>query len=165
MPKKRKFLLRTVLVVTEGYTDKAFAEHLKSLYITRGCGVSVKIRNAKGKGADNVMSTALGVKEGYDRVVCFFDDDLPLKKVLRNKAERQKFVLIASSPCLEGLFLNILEMKVPGICHACKRSFSPIIDGADGKEASSYASIFSKDILEKRRLKIPVLDKLICAFE
>lgn len=161
MPKNRKIALRTVLIVTEGYTDKAFTDHLRSLYVTRGCGVSAKVRNAKGKGADNVVGTALGVREGFDRVVCLFDADLPLKKVLRDKAKRQRFALVATSPCIEGLFLDILEKPVPETCHECKQHFSPIIGAADFKDASSYAPIFTKEILENRRSKIPALNQLL----
>ncbi len=161
MPRKRKIALRTVLIVTEGYTDKAFAVHLKSLYVTRGCGVSVRVRNAKGKGANNVIVTALGVREGFDRVVCLFDEDVPLKKTLRDKATRQQFALVAASPCIEGLFLDILEKPVQKTCHDCKQHFSPIIGTADSKNAASYAPIFTKEVLENRRTKIPVLDRLL----
>lgn len=165
MPKKRKIALRTVLIVTEGYTDKAFADHLKSLYVTRGCGISVRVRNAKGKGADNVVGTALGVREGFDRVLCLFDADLALKKSLRDKARRQQFTLVASSPCIEGLFLDILGKPVPATCHDCKQLFSQIIGIADFKDAASYAPIFTKEILENRRTKIPVLNALLSTLE
>lgn len=165
MPKKQKIALRTVLIVVEGYTDKAFADHLKSLYVTRGCGVSVRVRNAKGKGADNVVGTALGVREGFDRVVCLFDADLPLKKTLRDKARCQRFALVATSPCIEGLFLDILEKPVPDTCHECKQRFSPIIGTADFKDAASYAPVFTKEILENRRTAIPALNKLLGMLE
>ena len=49
----------TVLIVGEGDTEKAFLDYLKSLYVTRGCGVSVTIRNAHGKGPINVVDTAI----------------------------------------------------------------------------------------------------------
>ena len=43
MMKPKPFARHTVLLVGEGKTECAFLKHLKSMYISRGCGVAVKI--------------------------------------------------------------------------------------------------------------------------
>ena len=42
---------RTLLIVGEGRHEEAFLNHVKQLYAPRGCGLSVTIKNARGKGA------------------------------------------------------------------------------------------------------------------
>gem|GEM_PF-2578925 len=43
---------RTLLIVGEGRHEEAFLNHLKQLYVPRGCGLSVTIKNARGKGRE-----------------------------------------------------------------------------------------------------------------
>lgn len=42
---------RTVLLVGEGDAEVQFMQHLKGMYVQRGSGVVVTIKNARGKGA------------------------------------------------------------------------------------------------------------------
>lgn len=69
----------TVLIVGEGDTEKAFLDHLKLHYVTRGCGVSVTTRNAHGKGPENVVDVAIKHARGadYSIVAVLMDTDLP----------------------------------------------------------------------------------------
>ncbi len=56
---KRHAIRTTVLLVGEGDAEVEFLKHLKSLYVPRGMPVHVKIFNAYGKGAANVVSVAI----------------------------------------------------------------------------------------------------------
>ena len=47
---------RTLLIVGEGRHEEAFLNYLKQLYVPRGCGLSVTIKNARGKGALHVAN-------------------------------------------------------------------------------------------------------------
>ena len=68
--RKRRTAYHTVLVVGEGTTECAFLRHIKTLYNSRGCGVSVTIRNAHGKGPDHVVDYAIRQCRNaeYDRI-------------------------------------------------------------------------------------------------
>ena len=47
---------RTLLIVGEGGAEEAFLKHVKHLYVPRGCGLIVTIKNARGKGAQHVIN-------------------------------------------------------------------------------------------------------------
>lgn len=163
MTKGKKILL-TVLIVAEGFCDKAFVECLKRLYVPRNCGVTAKVKNAKGKGSNNVVKHAITIREGYDIKVAFYDADVTLTHTNRKKATSKNIRLIASKPCLEGLLLKILDKPVLNPCSACKTAFYPLLTGKDPTEPDSY-SIFSKEKLEAKRSDIPELDQLLNALE
>ena len=57
--KARRYEQRTVLLVGEGYAEVAFIEHLKTLYVSRGCGLALTVKNARGKGALHVVDVAI----------------------------------------------------------------------------------------------------------
>ncbi len=69
---------RTLLIVGEGRHEEAFLNHLKKLYVPRGCGLSVTIKNARGKGALHVVSwTARQIANAdYDVVAVLLDTDV-----------------------------------------------------------------------------------------
>lgn len=118
----RRAARHTVLLVGEGTTDWAFLKHIKSLYISRGCGVSATIRNAHGKGPDHVVDYAIRQcrNADYDRVVTLLDTDLPMSAAVRGRARSKKVRVIESTPCIEGLLLKILGEHVPGTSAECK---------------------------------------------
>lgn len=73
----RRQVARTVLVVGEGDAEVLFLQHLKALYVQRGSGVVVTIKNARGKGAANVVDFAARQSRNaaYDLVVALLDTD------------------------------------------------------------------------------------------
>ena len=70
---------RTVLIVGEGYSEVAFLEHLKSLNVERGRGISVKIGNTRGKGPDHVLDNAIRQSNNgaYDAIAVLMDTESP----------------------------------------------------------------------------------------
>jgi len=55
----RRRVARTVLVVGEGDAEVMFLQQLMSLFVVRGSGVVVTIKNARGKGAAHVVDFAV----------------------------------------------------------------------------------------------------------
>lgn len=112
----------TILLVGEGATDSAFLKHIKSLYISRGSGVSAKIRNAHGKGPDHVVDYAVRQcrNSAYDRVVALLDTDLEMSPAVHKRARSKKIQIIGATPCIEGLLLKILGEHVPTTSADCK---------------------------------------------
>jgi hypothetical protein len=51
-------VVRTVLLAGEGDSEVLFLQHLKRIYVQRGSGVVVTIKNARGKGAGHVVDFA-----------------------------------------------------------------------------------------------------------
>lgn len=150
--------------MVEGFADKAFVEHLKSIYNTRGCGVRVKIKNAKGKGSNSVVRQVINEQAAYDSRAAFFDSDIPLTQTLRKRSNQKKISCIQSTPCLEGFLLAILGRRVPRTSKECKTEFAAILDGADPYKKESYG-MFDKPLLEAQRSSLRELDLLLKLLE
>ena len=90
--RKGRAARHTILLVGEGTTDSAFLKHIKSLYISRGCGVCARICNAHGKGPDRVVGYAIRQRQNaaYDRVVTLLDTDLEMSTAARRQARSKK---------------------------------------------------------------------------
>ena len=153
---------KTVLIVGEGFSDTAFLKHLKSIYDSRHSGVRVTIKNAQGKGSNNVIDTAIKTHRrfAYDLVGVLYDIDVPLTPGFARKARTAKLILVETEPCLEGLLLKILKKYVPNSCKDCKSGIRGDLIGNDLTESAAYAG-FTKETLEKSRSSIPDLDRLI----
>ena len=159
---KRRAILRTVLIVGEGACEVAFLNHLKTLFVKRGCGVSVKISNANGKGSAHVVDFAIRQSQNtaYDVVAALLDTDDVWTDALKNDAEENEIKLVPSSPCLEGLLLEILdEFKMDSSQHL-KEKMHPKLSGKK-TEATSYATLFTVELLEERKTKVASLNTLI----
>lgn len=158
----KRTVQETVLVVGEGDTEKAFLDYLKSLYITRGCGVSVTVRNAHGKGPMHVVDTAIRQSKtgDYKVIAVLMDTDLPWTDDVQKLARKHKVYLIGATPCIDGLLLQILDEQVPELSPRCKEVLharlhrKPFV-----KEA--YAQDFPKQLLDEKSLSVPALKKLL----
>lgn len=160
--RKRRTAYHTVLVVGEGTTECAFLRHIKSLYNSRGCGVSVTIRNAHGKGPDHVVDYAIRQCRNaeYDRIVTLLDTDLPMSAAVRKRARSKKVRIIGSIPCIEGLLLKILGEHVPATSGECKQRCGGILPERLTL-SEDYSEHFPKDLLDGRRESIPELGALL----
>ncbi len=154
----------TVLLVGEGKTEEAFLNHLKSLYIYRGCGVAVKILNAGGKGAKYIVDYALRRSRRFasDRLLVLLDTDVLIGSSVRKTAEQNNIQLVESHPCLEGLLLRILNKQVPATSNLCKRSCRSYFNDPL-TEQGSYKNLTRK-FLEQRRKNVPALGQILDSF-
>jgi len=152
----------TVLIVGEGDTEKAFLDHLKMHYVTRGCGVSVATRNAHGKGPENVVDVAIKHARGadYSIVAVLMDTDLPWTPALRKLARAKKICLIGASPCCDGLLLRILGESVPEESNHCKAKLVERM-GRKPVVPEAYRNDFTKALLDGRRDAVEPLGKLL----
>ncbi len=157
---------KTLLAVGEGKADAAFLKYLRGIYCSGRSGVKVTVRDASGKGPSNVIGTAIGALRisSYDKKLCLLDTDLEWTKENKSDAKRKKIELVGSTPCLEGLLLQILGRAVPASSLDCKRQLK-IITGKDMFEAEDYATNFPYAELQNLRADIAELDKLLRLFE
>ena len=163
MPSRvRRAARHTILLVGEGATDWAFLKHIKSLYISRGSGVSAKIRNAHGKGPDHVVDYAIRQcrNAAYERVVTLLDTDLEMSAAVRRRAKSKKIQIIGSTPCIEGLLLKILGKHVPATSADCKARVGDTLQGRLTAQ-EDYQANFTKDLLDERRDDVTELGRLL----
>jgi len=149
-------------MVGEGQTETAFLKHIKFLYLSRGCGVSTKIRNAHGKGPDHVVNCAIKQKQmaAYDWVVVLLDTDLEMSPMARRKAKSNEILVIGSTPCFEGLLLKILGEHVPSTSKQCKAQLGNKLPERLTRQ-EDYQSKFPKELLDARRDDVPELGALL----
>ena len=162
----RRSVSHTVLLVGEGATEQAFLRYIKSLYISRGCGVGVTIRNAHGKGPDHVVDYAIRQcrNAAYDRVVVLLDTDLEMSAAVRRRARTKKVQIIGSTPCIEGLLLAILGEHVPATSTECKQRYGGVLP-VRLVLLEDYSEHFPKNLLDGRRAEVYELDELLdCLF-
>lgn len=121
---------KTLLVVGEGYTEVAFLNYLKHLYCRDKAGVSVTVKNAHGKGPDNIVQTAIREQRRgqYDKVAAVLDTDISWTEKLQKDAREYRVDLIGNSPCIEALFLRLLGQVVPEGTSACKTKITSVLD-------------------------------------
>ncbi len=153
---------RTLLLVGEGYHEEAFLNHVKQLYAPRGCGLSVTIKNAKGKGAKHVVEWTARqiVNAAYDTVAVMLDTDTDWSQALANQAKKKKIQVLASDPCFDALMLRILGMQPVGDAKALKKQLAPYL-GNNPTERQNYSEHFGKACLEAGRKQELSIDTLL----
>ena len=156
----------TVLAVGEGETERAFLQFLKSQYNTRYDGISIKVHYAGGGDPECVIDHAIKLNpKNYNHAFVLLDRDLPCRPKYLKKARIHKLELIWCDPCIEGLFLKILEPAFdPSVKSTaeCKRLFEGKYLGEDEKlDPEKYSKIFSFEFLESRRRQVQELDIII----
>lgn len=114
---KPRKVARTVLVVGEGDSEVCFLQHLKSLYMHRGSGVVVTIKNARGKGAQHVVDFAIRQSRNaeYDVKVALLDVDTDWNDKTRKLAKLGKVLVLPCEPCLEAELLRCHDVAVHGL--------------------------------------------------
>ncbi|MCW0322729.1 hypothetical protein NB714_003442 [Pantoea dispersa] len=86
----------------------------------------------------------------------------PPKKV--KESTEKGFILIGSTPCLEGLLLDILQKKKCNSNKGCKELLQPQLNGST-TEKDSYVEKFNKAVLDEMRKVIKELDSIISVIE
>ena len=158
----RRAARHTILLVGEGTTDWAFLKYIKSLYIIRGCGVSAKVLNARGKGPDHVVDYAIRQRQNaaYDRIIALLDSDLEISPAAHKRTKSKKIQIIRAKPCIEGLLFKILGKYVPATSADCKARVGDKLP-ARLTAPEDYQASFQKDLLDERRDDVPELGRLL----
>lgn len=157
---------KTVLVVGEGDSEEVFLKHLREIYCVRGGGVTVTVRNAHGKGPENVIAYAArqAAMHAYDKCVALLDTDIFWTDKLKMFACKANIEMIGSVPCFEGLLLTILGKRVPARSAECKKAIQRLLS-VDITDRPAYVRHFPVMVLNSARVNLPDLDRLIRYFE
>lgn len=170
----RKFtriVKKTILIVGEGPTEKAFLQHVKELYVGREDIFSVKVECGAGGNPISVAHRANRLKQSaaYDKRFLVIDADTFTPEAKQKLKKKPLMEIIVVTPCIEGLLLAILEEKPfsqSGTSPAeCKRQFeSKYLDRDKKTEKCNYLSLFSKVKLDEARTRLKELDLILKAF-
>lgn len=153
---------RTLLIVGEGYHEEAFLNHVKQLYAPRGCGLSITIKNARGKGAKHVIEWTIrqAAIAKYDAVAAMLDTDTDWTPAVSKLAKARKIQVMASDPCFDAVMLRLLG-KAPAMnAGACKQQLAPYVNH-DPVQRKNYEEHFGAARLETGRENEPTIDALL----
>lgn len=152
----------TLLIVGEGAVEEAFLTHVKKLYVPRGCGLSVKVTNARGKGAGHVVDWTIRQMANiqYDSVAVLLDTDTGWTPAVEKRARQKNMCVLKSTPCIEAVLLRILGQSDIGDSRALKKRFAPYVNNAP-TEPSQYSKHFGDAVLEAGRKTESAIDTLL----
>lgn len=153
---------RTLLIVGEGAVDEALLLHAKKLYISRGCGLSVKIKNAGGKGASHVINWTIRqmANADYDGVAVLLDTDVDWTPAVEKRARQKKIRVMKSKPCVDAVLLRLIGQSIAGDSHALKKRLAPYLNHAP-TDPAQFATHFGDAVLRANRKKEAVIDALL----
>jgi hypothetical protein len=145
----RRHAARTVLMVGEGDAEVALLQHLKRLYVQRGSGVAVTIKNARGKGAAHVVEFARrqSINAAYDVVAALLDTDTDWNDKTRAFARQARVHVVTCDPCLEAALLTVHLASVEGRLTAqLKQDFATRFGGSASQ--SAVLRHFPREVIE-----------------
>lgn len=158
----RRQAARTVLLVGEGDAEVVFLQHLKALYVQRGSGVAVTIKNARGKGAAHVVDFARrqSINAAYDVVAVLLDTDTDWNDKTRAVARKAKVYGLLCEPCLEAVLLSVHLAPVEGRLTAQLKHDFAVRFGAAASD-DRVLRHFPRELIESALARVEVLRALV----
>jgi hypothetical protein len=152
----------SLLAVGEGKAELVLLNHIKELYLQRGCGTTLKVRGGFGKGGKGVIDYAMAVSSGadYTRRIVLLDTDAGWDDVQRARARQANLDVVESNPCLEAWLLAIHGDQRERNSGECKREFKRRF-GVEAHDMKVYTTEFTRERLETARRKVPALERLL----
>ncbi len=153
---------RTLLIVGEGAVDEALLLYAKKLYVPRGCGLSVKIKNAGGKGASHVIDWTIRqmTNAAYDEVAVLLDTDVDWTPAVEKRARQKKIRVMKSIPSVDAVLLRLIGKSTAGDSHALKKRLNPYLNHAP-TDPAQYATHFGDAVLRAGRRSEAVIATLL----
>jgi len=164
---KTRSVRRTTLIYCEGAHDQTFVRHLVDVYAAAGrVNGRVNVKRGRGGSPDSLIIELTRVSGSFDRRLLKADKDRARAEI--EKAEylsnKEGIPIIWSKPCIEALLLTILDGKdYSGYqSKTCKQHFEARYIAADKRtDSRAYEKVFTVDVLEEARKRVPELDELI----
>lgn len=150
----------------EGKTGKAFLRFLKELFRDEYDNISFRIHASSGGSPEVMLKKVIDRMEWpYTKAFILLDKDKPPSKQTVQDATRKGIVFVQSNPCIEGLFLSILEPAKDYSNEAsnwCKRKFEDnYLDYKMKLNDQQYKNIFTREVLLDARDRVPALNQLL----
>lgn len=158
---KKRIIKKTTLFFGEGLLDSLFLKYLKSIYTSEK--INITIRGGRGGDAKKIVKDCIKVFGDFNKRAVLLDNDKPVKEVLgaRKIAEDNNIIVIENTPCLEALFLSILDKDYE---NKNTKWFKKEFEKYHKKEIQSFYDfnkIFPKEIIEEKKEKISNLKLII----
>jgi len=164
---KRRRANKTLLIFGEGFSEEIFLKYLRGIY-SFNKNVAITIKRGKGGTPYNVVLDADKLHADFDRKIVIVDNDKSKTEIqkARKIAKEKNIELIENTPCLESLFINILDKKYNQNSNWFKHEFeSKYLDRKKRDEMDEYSKLFPKKLLDKKQTEIPELKKIISVME
>lgn len=151
--KKPRSANRTLLFYGEGLNEEVFLKHLRSLF-AYGKNVAVTVRRGKGGSARDIVVDAANDFSAFDKRVVILDNDKEEAGMIiaREQASTRNIELLENTPCLECLFLSILEPRTnhgSRSSNDCKKYFQEkYLNGNNVITDIECKKLFSRPVLE-----------------
>lgn len=157
---------RAYLAVGEGKAEVAVLSHVKSLYLPRGCGTTLTIRPALGRGGKGVIDYAERYIQDrdFERCICLLDTDTDWNEDQCARARDAGFTVVESRPCLEAWLLAIHGDQHERNTADWKREFKSRF-GCEAHEAKLYPAHFPHPLLQSERCRVRPLSALLSALD
>jgi hypothetical protein len=157
-----RVLRETLLITGEGAAEVRFIEHLRSTYTGGRLGRSVTIKDAGGKGASNVVNCAIRNQRNlpHDIACALLDTDQDWSPSVAARAKRAGVRVIAATPCLEALLLEIAGWIRDATSVEHKAAFEKRY-GGPAHQQDLIARNFPRDLLDAARARVGPLDELL----
>jgi hypothetical protein len=145
----RRVQRKTLLIIGEGDAEEVFLKYLKTLLVGRNSGIQIKIGNAHGKGARNVIDHARKqwASIAYDQVAVLFDTDTDWSPEVEKHARDTGILILACTPCLETELLLLAGKPGPQRTSDAKRAFHKAFN-AEAHRPELYPAFFPLLLLE-----------------
>jgi hypothetical protein len=152
----------SVMIVGEGAAEIALIRNVRDLFCGDRQGCAVSHSNAHGKGAGNVINSAIRIKQraAYTQVAAMFDTDTGWNDSVQAKARRHGILCLPSAPCLEASLLDVLGLLKEGNQKEQKARFLSSLHGP-AHEDGLLARHFTRDVLEEARERVEFLQDLL----
>jgi len=151
MSARRRVQQKTLLIVSEGPSDKAFVDHLKHLFDYRENNQRTTIKSSNGGSPGDIVKCCVNHcrTADFDRKIVILDSDIPIEQTVKNLANQKQIILLQSEPiCLECMLLQMLNENVPATCAMCKSALENHIPGRL-TDKLSYRQLFTQQLLEQ----------------
>jgi hypothetical protein len=173
--KPTKNTKKTILIVGEGETEKAFLQHLKELLVSREADFVVKVECGSGGGPKGVVQKTIRLRSSraYDKCFVLVDADRPFEpdsKLEERMRKKPRVEMLKSTPCVEGLLLAVLQHRnfsqTSTTSDYCKREFETNYIPADKKtDKRAYAERFTEEVVRNRRATVVELEAILRAMQ
>lgn len=153
---------QTVLIVGECYAEEVFLKHLRHIYTLKAEGRSLTVRNARGKGAANVVQETLRVARRlpHTLLASLFGADTDKDGAAAEEARRRRILAVSCDPCIEAVLLRMHGDAATRDSKGHKKAFEERF-GAPAHDARVYPKHFPRDFLDAARVNSPQLEQLI----
>ena len=170
MKRKQRRQRQTVLIYCEGKTEKIFVKYLQTLFASKAkINKRIKIKEGSGGSPLYLINKVKSEPASYNDKYIILDKDEKNRteiKKFEETAKQNDIQLLWSVPCLEGLFLKILENNFPLNSAKCKSLFkNKYNNGQKHWDNNLLAKYFPKTKLNVKKKTIPVLKKIIQIME